>query len=187
MIESLAGAPPQSDAIAYVYFEHDLGDLASAPVNILWAILKQLVSRQSCISSTMHSFYDMNKDQEAIGRHDLTKLLKDECSGFPRVFVILDALDRGEENVVKKVIEDLKAVSATTRVLKILASSLNMPSFGNMLDHPKPVDFRPDQDDINHFIDKQIDDSASMERYVRKDPSLRQTIINVVSEKAHDL
>ena len=187
LIETLEKSSSQTDAVAYIYFEQDLIDLDSAPANLLAAIIKQLLKRQTCVSPEMHESYDAIKDQEHIGRYDFKNLLKDECSGFQRVFIILDALDRGDENVVNMFLKDLREISDGTGNVKVLASSLDMLGFGIMLGDPKPKAFQPAQDDIERFIKKQIEDSAQMERYVRRLPSLRQTIITVISEKAHGL
>jgi hypothetical protein len=187
VIESLESSSSQNDAVAYIYFEQDLVDLASAPANLLSAILKQLVSRQPCISANMRKFYMSIKEQGNIGRSDWKDSLKDECSEFRRVFIILDALDRGDENVVNMLFRDLKALSADTGNIKILASSLNMPNFGIILGDPKRVDFVPDPDEVKSYLEKRIEDSARIGRFVRRLPSLRQEIIDVVSKKTQGL
>jgi hypothetical protein len=106
---------------------------------------------------------------------------------FSEVYFVLDALDECSDEVRWGTVGRLRELSESQPKVRILILSRFLGDIGEELKEFERLEIKAHQDDIELFIDGQIQKSPNLRRAVEKSHSLRGDIKEAVLRTAKDM
>ena len=188
MIDSLCDQAGEKD-IAVIGFYYDfLAQQEQSTINILGAILKQLICRGEIPEHIREAFRKAKKEFGGRGLRlpDLVEITKKAIISLPRVFVCIDALDESTPQCRREMLESLREivlVSANTRIFLTGRPHIEdeiMKGFGEVVRIP----LSPTQEDIKSYLEMRL--RYDTDPYAMDD-ELRADIMRVIPEKISEV
>ena len=170
-------------AIAYVYCSYkELED--QTDVNLIASLLQQLAQRRSFISDDVSSLYYRHiekRTRPTLG--EWSKLLNSEVNRFSKVFIVIDALDEcSESNGTRD--SFLVEVRKLQPAVHLFVTSRHTGSIGREFETVSRLEIYARDADVRKYLEHRIANEPQLLRHTKKDPTLRETIINSLLEKA---
>jgi hypothetical protein len=155
-------------------------------LNLLASLLQQLVQKNGGISNDIWALYQRHtKEQTRPTIAEWSKLLQSEVRHFQKVFIVIDGLDECSETngtrwALLTEIQKLKCVH-------LLVTSRYIPTFEHEFRRAARLEIRASDEDVRRYVTDRIKRERRLARHVEEDPSLKETIINGVAEKAQGM
>jgi ankyrin repeat domain-containing protein 50 len=170
-------------AIAYVYFSYkELED--QTDVNLIASLLQQLVQRKPFISDDVSSLYYHHiekRTRPTLG--EWCKLLNSEVNQLSKVFIVIDALDEcSESNGTRD--SFLAEVRKLQPAVHLFITSRHTGSIEHEFEKAAHLEIRANDADVRKYLEHRTANEPQLVRHIKKDPALRETIINSLVEKA---
>ncbi|KAF6751434.1 ankyrin repeat-containing domain protein, partial [Ephemerocybe angulata] len=146
--------------------------------DILVGLLRQLVDRHPCASRHMGCVYTRNQKME-LREQGLVKALQDIIGLLSKVFIIVDGLDEAEDAVKDALLRTLP-----TRGANVLIMSRPLELFTSCLPDALHISIEARTEDIDRFIDDQIQLNSRLRAVVRGDPTLVEKLKARVRESS---
>ena len=124
VIDALCDEPGEED-IAIAAFYCDFSDpQQQTTVNIMGAILKQLVTREEVLGHIQVAFQKAKRDLGGRGNRlpDMVRMLKWAVAALPRVFICIDAVDECLPKNLPELLESLKDVLQESPTMRIFVT-----------------------------------------------------------------
>ncbi|KAF6754069.1 hypothetical protein DFP72DRAFT_900301 [Ephemerocybe angulata] len=134
--------------------------------DILVGLLRQLVVRHPCASRHMECVYTRNQKME-LREQGLVKALQDIIGLLSKVFIIIDGLDEAEDAVKDALLRSLPTLGAN-----ILIMSRPLELFTPCVPDALHISIEARTEDIDRFIDDQIQRNSRLQAIIRGDPTL---------------
>jgi ankyrin repeat domain-containing protein 50 len=175
--------------VGYIFCNYKEQERQTAKV-LIASLLKQLIQDlteyPAEIPTVVSESYKSHKKLETEADFaECLKLLHTVVSLFPKVFIVIDALDEcidsgGTKRSIIKAITDLP-----TSNVQILITSRKTPDIETMLRGWPKVEIKAHDQDIQKYLDHHIDDEllGVVEEY----PSLREEIITTIREGSKNM
>ena len=174
-------------AVAGFYCDN-LAQQEQTVVNIVGAILKQLVGGREILDDMREAFQEGKK--EVWGRRprlaDLTRMLKTAIVSLPQVFICIDGLDECLPKVLPKLLESLSEIvrgSPTTRIY-LTGRPHVTEAIQRYFTMAVAIPISPNQSDIRNYLEMRIDRDDKPEAM---NNGLRADIIRTILEKMPDM
>ncbi|KAL2026973.1 hypothetical protein VTO58DRAFT_111064 [Aureobasidium pullulans] len=166
-------------AVAYTYCVYNQEHQTAA--NFLASLIAQ-VSRQSAgIHTELRECWKIyHSGSTRPSSTEYVRLLKAMRGHFLKSFILVDALDEFPETERRSLLRDLKTLVPEFR---ILITSRNIPSINNHFEDAACMQIRARDEDVRTALAARIDDEEFMSCAVDEDPTLRDDIINTISQK----
>jgi hypothetical protein len=111
-----------------------------------------------------------------------SKLLQSEVRRLSKVFIIIDALDEcPESNGTRD--SFLIEIRKLQPSIHLLVTSRHIPTISDF-ENAARVDVRASDKDVRRYLKDRIERERRLVRHVKADPTLQETIINTIVEKA---
>ena len=183
MIDSLCDRAG-GEGIAVVGLYCDFLSQEQSTINMLGAILKQLVSRVGMLEHIRRAFQKAKKEFGGRGLRlpDLVEILRGTIASLKRVYICIDALDESVPEHRQELLESLREivrVSPNTRIFLTGRPHIDdeiVRCFGNAVRIP----VSPTEDDIKSYLKKRLD--SDTDPYAM-DGELRADIMSIVPAK----
>ena len=166
-------------AIAYIYCSYKEQEDQST-INLISSLLHQLVQRKPAISDGIVSLYHQH-----INKHtrptltECTDLLQSEARGFSKVFIAIDALDECPESNGTRM-SFLREIWKLQPSMHLLDTSRHIPSIEREFEKAVRVEIRASNEDVGRYLEGRIEKEHRLVRHVRADPTLKNSIINII-------
>ena len=124
IIERLQSTLETEVPVIFLYLTHKEGQEQTV-ANLLGSLLKQLIQSKERIPEKVVELYNESKKKEVRPTAEkIFDLLKQELKLFPKVYIIVDALDESEEDIRKSFIDYLLRADADRTSFLLTARSL---------------------------------------------------------------
>ncbi|KEQ79105.1 ankyrin [Aureobasidium pullulans EXF-150] len=166
-------------AVAYTYCVYNQEHQTAA--NFLASLIAQ-VSRQSAgIHTELRECWKIyHSGPTKPSSTEYVRLLKAMRGHFLKSFILVDALDEFPEIEKRSLLRELKTLVPESR---ILITSRNIPSIKSHFEDAACMQIRARDEDVRTALAARIDDEEFMSCAVDEDPTLRDDIINTISQK----
>ncbi|KAB8300991.1 hypothetical protein EYC80_002915 [Monilinia laxa] len=153
----------------------------------LTSIIQQLIRQRYAIPKYV---LDLYHEHTFMGRHlnkaEATHLLHSLISEFPRLYLVVDALDECDETkkIRTDLIHELRTLPSNTHVL---LTSRRLGDIEEKLSGYPHLEIRASDNDVQEYLEARIDREENILKFCKKDPTLRKTIVGKIAEKAHGM
>lgn len=162
-------------SIAFIYFKYKENPSA---VDLVGSLLKQLLQQGMEISPAIRDLYATHiKKSTPATLDELSGLLVSASRAFPRLYIVVDALDECSTGTDTKVLSVLRKLSN----LHLLVTSRAHVDVGPKLKAVR-LDIRANNHDMERFIRGRIDEDQKLRRYVPA--ASEETLITKIIEKS---
>ena len=157
-------------------------------INIMGAILKQLVGSGEILDDIREAFQEGKK--EAGGRRprlaDLTRMLRMAIVSLPQVFICIDGLDECRPKVLPKLLESLSEIVRESPRARIYITGRPhiTEAIQRYFTKAVAIPISPNQDDIKNYLEMRIDRDDKPEAM---NNGLRVDIVRIILEKMPDM
>lgn len=146
-------------------------------------ILQQLISdKQSFLSDLKILYAQHNKENTRPSVPDIVSLLQGVVLSYSKVFIIIDALDEctDADDVRFILLTELKKLQHR---ICLLVMSRPIPDLEEPLEGAIRVNVEASLIDIKNYLLQRLENTRSMQRHLTEEPSLRDKIVSVISQK----
>ena len=188
VIDRLCDPAREEDITVARFYCDYLARGEQAVINIMGAILKQLVGGREILDDIRKAFQEGKK--EAGGRRpllaDLMRMLRIAIASLPQVFICIDGLDECLPKVLPKLLESLRDIVRESPRTRIYLTGRPHVTEAIQRHFTKAVaiPISPNQDDIRNYLEMRIDRDNRPEAM---NNSLRADIKRVILEKMPDM
>jgi len=148
------------------------------------SLLHQLC-RQSAsgIPAKLRDLYDKEAGNSHVGRIDICSSLQEVAQGFSKVFVVVDGLDECPSRDARGAF--ISHLAGLPSQCQLLTTSRHLPELepvGNFR-----LEIHASRDAIRGYLEARIKSSENLRRHIEKQPTLEQSIVDAVTQKAEGM
>ena len=188
MTDSLCDQAGEKNIAVIGFYCDFLAQQEQSTINILGAILKQLICRGGIPEHIREAFRKAKKEFGGRGLRlpDLVEIMRKAIISLPRVFVCIDALDESTPQHRREILESLREivlVSVNTRIFLTGRPHIEdeiMKGFGEVARIP----LSPTQKDIKIYLEMRLRHDTDPDAM---DAELRADIMRVIPEKISEV
>ncbi|KAJ7445358.1 hypothetical protein B0H11DRAFT_1635712, partial [Mycena galericulata] len=171
--------------VACIYLNHK--DVNSqTPSRLLAGLWRQLVLDRD-IGSIAEKLYIQHREKgTAPSLEEVVKVLHSSLKEFSKVFVIIDALDEYPEDQRFILLKHLAEQMGLSLNLNLMVTSRPHVPAGPPLPNVETLEIGAMPEDIQKFVNAQIDSSSRLSKHVQRQPKLREDIHSKISSKSVD-
>lgn len=142
------------------------------------AILRQLADQCEVLPASVTDLYDLHQTNDVPLRlEEISSALTDVLGKFPRVFLIVDALDECFENTRRELLSHLLQQHRESG-MKLLATSRSTIDFRKEFGPCDELEIKADPQDVKHVLDILIEKSDTL---VKTDVELRNRVTDNIA------
>ena len=188
VIDSLCEQAGDKDvAVVGLYCDY-LAQQEQSTINVLGAMLKQLISRGGIPEHIREAFLKAKKKfgGQSLLLPDMVDILKKTITSQPRVFICIDALDESHPKHRWELLESLREMiraSSSTRVFLTGRAHVDneiAKYFGEAIRIP----LSPTQEDIRSYLERKLNGDTDPNAM---DDELRADIMRIIPEKISEM
>lgn len=153
----------------------------------LASIIQQLIRQRYVIPDYILDLYHKHRSMGTnIDTAEAVHLLHILISEFPRLYIVVDALDECEETKKTRtnLIRQLQNLPSNAH---LLLTSRHLGDIEEKLSDCPHLEIRASDDDVRVYLEARIDMEENILKFCKKDPTLRETIVGKIAEKAHGM
>ena len=114
---------------------------------------------------------------------ECANLLQSEVRGFSKIFIVIDALDDCPESNGTRM-SFLMEIRKLQPNIHLLVTSRYIPSIEREFEKAARLEICASDGDVRKYLECRIASEPQLVRHVKMDPTLQDTIINALVEKA---
>ena len=187
MIDTLCDEPCE-EGVAIAMFYCDFGQQEQAAINIMGAILKQLVVQGEVLEYVQSAFEKAKKEVGGRGLRllDMVQMLKQVVAILPRVFICIDALDECPPKYLLELLESMKDILRESPRMRIFLTGRPQVEAGiaRHFATSVTVPISPKTHDIERYLEKKL--KMDTEHYAMSD-GLRADILKIIPERISEM
>ena len=168
-------------AVAWMYCDY-LAQQEQTIINIIGAILKQLVGRREIPKDLREAFHEGRRPL----LQDLVRMLQIAISSLSQVFICIDALDEFPPKDLPELLESLSNIvreSPRTRIF-FTGRPLVQETIQRYFTKAATILISPNQDEVKNYVEMRLDrddEPEAMDKYLRAD------IVKMILDKMSDM
>jgi hypothetical protein len=168
--------------VACIYLNHKEAD-NQTPSRLLAGLWRQLVLDRD-IGSIAENLYKQHQEKcTTPSLEEVVTVLSSSLKEFSQVFIIVDAIDEYPEFRREILLKQLAAMGSN---MTLMITSRPNISAGPELPDVETLEIAPTPEDIQNFVNAQIDSSPRLSKHVQRQPKLREDIHSKISSKSVD-
>ena len=180
----------QDIGIAYIYCDYNKTE-RQTPVNLIADLLRQLVielsltkAKSESIQARLKALYESSIVQNLRPTvNECTGLLREVIKCFPKVFVVIDALDEcPEAREVRYTL--LKEIKTLQPQVGLLITSRYIPNIAWHLQKATQLEVKASNQDIKNYLVERLHELRNTDCLLRKEIGLHDIIVKIILEKA---
>lgn len=171
-----------NSGVAFIYFSYKDADIQT-PVNLMASLLQQLVSQNPEYVSDLKALYSKHvRDNTRPDVGEISKLLQCVIWSFPKVFIIIDALDECSDTDDVRFILLTELRNFKSRMC-LLILSRPIPRLEVGLEDAVRMHAQASESDIKNYLEQRLASVATLQKHFVDEPSLKETIISRITQK----
>jgi hypothetical protein len=171
--------------VACIYLNHKEVDIQT-PSRLLAGLWRQLVLDRD-ISSIAEILYKQHREKGTVpSLQEVAGILSSSLKGFSQVFIVIDAIDEYPEDqrlILLKHLAELMCLSLSVNLM--VMSRPHVPA-DPTLPNVETLEIGAMAEDIQKFVNAQIDSSPRLSKHVQTQPKLREDIHSKISSNSVD-
>ncbi|KAJ6592423.1 ankyrin repeat-containing domain protein [Mycena capillaripes] len=172
----------KNTGVACIYLNHKEVN-NQTPSRLLAGLWRQLVYDRD-IGPIAENLYKQHQKKGTVpSLEEVVNMLSSSLKEFSQVFIIVDAMDEYPEFQRKILLKQLAAMGSNVNLM--ITSRPNI-SASPELPNVETLEIAPLPEDIQKFVNAQIDSSPRLSKHVQRQPKLRQDIHSKISSKSVD-
>ena len=177
----------QDTAVIYVYCDYK-DSLTHSVTALLSSLLRQLIEQTPRTESIgeLSMILNENAKHRDPTEAELFTWVCTVCKDFNDVYIFVDALDECPELSRDALLLRLQQLSQFRQTRLLLTSRLSI-DIKSRLANVSRIEIAASALDIEAYLHSEIQKSSRLSLFVRKDPGLKQEIVNCVIGKAHGM
>jgi hypothetical protein len=180
-IDSLCTSPlSENTGLAYVYCNYKEQN-AQTTVNLLCAILKQLVQSRLKFADVIDKLYEQhNTSRTRPSLDEIFDILQIVCSKYTKTYLIIDALDEctNQNNTCQQLLSKIRALQKKVR-LQFMATARFMPEIEEEFQSAQILEVHASQGDIQRYVEGHL---MELPTVIQNDDELRKTVLTKIAE-----
>ncbi|KAF7365819.1 Ankyrin repeat domain-containing protein [Mycena venus] len=177
-----AGSESKDVGVACIYLNHKEAD-TQTPDRLLAGLWRQLVLGQD-IGPLATKLYEQHHEKGTTpSLDDVCEVLISSLVNYPKVYIIVDAIDEYPEVQRRILLRHLVAMGPHSNLM--ITSRPNITPDAS-LPHLETLDICARAEDLLRYVDGQIDSSPRLSKYVQSQPALREDIHSKISSHTVD-
>ncbi|KAF6741454.1 hypothetical protein DFP72DRAFT_268468 [Ephemerocybe angulata] len=149
--------------------------------DITAGLIRQLIGSHLCARRHMENLYIQNQKME-LSERELVKALHQIVGLLSKVFIIIDGLDEAEDAVKDALLRTLPTLGAN-----VLIMSRPLELYAHCIPHALHVSIEARTEDIDRFVDDQIQRNSRLQAIVRGDPTLIERLKARIRESSNGM
>jgi len=185
-VDELITTNGEDIGVTYMYCDYADRDNQTAE-NILASLVKQLTLRKPSMLAYIQRLYE-ECDRGKI-RPDITKLteaLRNLCTGYKRIYVVIDALDECDEKSRKSLLAQFNKVDQSVARF-FLTSRPHLSEMQKKFEGFPQVEIKAKNSDIREFILSNIRENDNLSEFIEDTIQLEDEIITTITSKAGEM
>ena len=171
---------PENISLAYIYCIYKEKD-EQTDSNLISSIVQQLLQSHGFISDQMSLlYYHHAKRQTRPSFGEWSDLLQSEVRRHPKTYIIIDALDECSETARDTLLDEIRRLSNTN----LLVTSRPNLTIERDFEGAESIEIRASEEDVRKYLECRIPKERRLQRHVKEDPVLLNTIISTIVERA---
>ncbi|KAJ7445350.1 hypothetical protein B0H11DRAFT_431348 [Mycena galericulata] len=171
--------------VACIYLNHKEID-SQTPSRLLAGLWRQLVLDRD-IGSIAEKLYKQHQEKgTAPSLEEVVNVLRSSLKEFSKVFIVIDAIDEYPEDQRFILLKHLAEQMGLSLSVNLLVTSRPHVPAGPTLPNVETLEIGAMPEDIQKFVNAQIDLSSHLSKHIRKQPKLREDIHSKISSKSVD-
>jgi hypothetical protein len=167
--------------IACIYCNYKEKD-AQTPTNLVVGLWAQLVRRSGFVSAEVRDLYFTRVRQNSPPTLDeVSKILQGEIARYSKIFVVIDALDECPEAYRSTLLKKLRELRPA---INLMVTSRPLDAIENDLAGSPQLEIGANVEDIRAYIVGRIAGEKWLSRFVSKDATLGENIVDTIAGKA---
>ena len=187
VVDRLCDQAREEDITVAGFYCDYLAQKEQTVINIMGAILKQLVGGMEILDDIREAFREGKKEAGGKGPRlaDLTRMLGVAIVSLPQVFICIDGLDECLPKVLPELLESLSEIVRESPKTRIYLTGRPHVTKAIQRYFTKAVamPIGPNQDDIRNYLEMRIDRDDKPEAMNK---GLRADIVRIILEKMPD-
>ena len=182
MIDSLCDQAREEDIeVVWLYCDYTARQDQTV-INVMGAILKQLVRRREIPKDIMEAFQEGRRPLLP----DLVRILRIVIASSPQIFICVDALDECLPKNLPELLESLRDIArGSPRTRMFLTGRPHVKeTIKKYFDKAVTISISPNQDDVRNYVEMRLDRDDEPEA-MSKD--LRADIVKMILDKMSDM
>ena len=188
VIDSLCDRAKKEDTTVACLYCDFLAQQEQSIINMMGAILKQLVGRGDIPIYLREAFHEAKKEIGGRGLllADLTQMLRMSIASLPQVFICIDALDECLPKDLPALLSSLKDIVRESPKTRIFFTGRPhvMETIKRYFARAVVVPISPNTDDIKNYLQMKLDSDEEPEAM---DNDLREGIMRSILDKMSDM
>ncbi|KAJ7443994.1 ankyrin repeat domain-containing protein [Mycena latifolia] len=173
--------PNNDTAVACIYLNHKEREVQT-PENLLASVWKQLVVDRS-LPPAVHDLYNHHRLRDTSpSLIEVFDILQSAMAQHSKVHIIVDALDEYPEEQRNILLEHLSMLQGPTTSLML--TSRPHVTLDDLFSDMLYLEISATEDDIQQYVDKQIQKSPRLSKHVQTRPELHDEIKSKISSNA---
>jgi hypothetical protein len=161
--------------VACLYLNYKEGE-TQTPTNLLASLCKQLLLNKS-ISPLLQGFYKHHCTRDTKPSLDeVSQVLCTAVSQYSKIYLVIDALDEYPEDQRNMFLGYLSKVILGTPIINMLMTSRPNVALDQIFPDLQVSEIRAADQDIQQFVDMQIQKSSRLSRHIQTQPELHEEI-----------
>jgi hypothetical protein len=158
--------------VACIFLNHKETEIQTIS-NLAGGLWTQLVLGKS-IPAAVWKLYDQHKERRTRPQlDDFFRVLNLAAAEYPKVYLVIDALDEYPEDKRHLFLQYLAKLGAQVNIMITSRPHINLESiFANL----QIIDIYATEQDIHQYLDGQIQNSPRLARHIRTRPELRDEV-----------
>ncbi|KAJ7483667.1 ankyrin repeat domain-containing protein [Mycena latifolia] len=166
--------------LACIYLNHKETETQTI-TNLLGGLWRQLMLGKPISATVQNLYYYHHERQTRPQLEEVCKALESAVAQYSKVFIVIDALDEYPENYRHRFLKYLGTLGPTVNIMMTSRPHINLDSqFPNL----KTIEICATEDDIQKYVDAQIQDSARLSKHIHTRPELCNEIQAKIGENA---
>jgi hypothetical protein len=172
--------------VACIYLNHKEAD-SQTPSRLLAALWRQLVLGKD-IGSIVENSYKQHREKGSVPPlQEVASILSSSLQEFLQVFIVIDAIDEYPEDqrfILLKHLAHLTEQKGLSLSVKVMVTSRPHIPAGSTLPNVETLEIGAMPEDIQKFVNTQIDSSSRLSNHVQRQPQLRADILSKISSES---
>jgi len=170
--------------VAYLYCNYK--EQNQTAVNFIASLLQQLIQRLPAIPGNITSLYKQYiRRQTRPSLAEYSMLLQSQVGQFPRVFIVVDALDEYPHGYgIKDFLPEIRKLLPSAH---LLVTSRYVEDIKREFAEASCLDIRAHDEDVKHYIEARITGEPQILRHIQADPSIQNSIVGTIIQKSNGM
>jgi hypothetical protein len=185
MVVDHLSADNRDIGVACIYLNHKEVD-SQTPPKLLAALWRQLVLDRDIGSDAKELYKQHYRRGTSPSLQEVAGILTSSLEEFSQVFIVIDAIDEYPEDQRFILLKHLTEQMGLSLNVKLMITSRPHVPAGPTLPNVETLEIGAMPEDIQKFVNAQIDLLPRLSKHVQGKPSLREDIHSKISSKSVD-